>query len=165
MKPLSFCAGTFLLFAVAGCGPTPVKVNGVLKMDGQPVEGATVTFMSEDGTKSYSGQTDSSGNFELVGPQKPGALPGEYKVLVMKSKAGPEMSPESGDYKKMMEKMTKETGGSKIQTGPAYGDSKKASGGIKTELPPIYANVKTTPLTQKVPPDTQPVVIDIKAKP
>jgi hypothetical protein len=163
MRAFRVLTGAVLLCGLAGCGDKPVKVSGVLKMDGTPVEGATVVFTTEDGSKSFSGSTDSAGNFELSGPQQPGALPGNYKVVVTKRKAitNEKMSPGGDDYKKQMEKMMKEGKG---KTGPA---NPFVSGGSesKSELPAIYGAANTTPLTQKVPPDTQPVVIDIKSKP
>jgi hypothetical protein len=36
--------------------------------------------------------------------------------------------------------------------------------GSKSELPAVYASVTSTTLTVKVPPDTQPVVLDLKSK-
>jgi len=160
-----FSFAILALFALAGCGSNEVKVAGVLKMDGQPVEGATVSFTSEDGKQSFSGQTDAGGNFELSGAQRPGALPGTYKVVVTKRKqvAGLDaMTPDSTEYKKMMEKMGKET--AKIKP-PSAGPPGPGSSETKSDLPAVYASVSTTPLTAKVPPDSQPVSIDIKSKP
>lgn len=153
--------------AAAGCGSGAVEVKGVLTMDGKPVEGATVTYTAEDGSKAFSGMTDSSGAFSLEGSGGSGALPGEYKVVVVKASKIPgveNMSPESGDYKKMMEKMGKQQ--MKPQTGPAMPPPPGSDGdGVKTELPAVYANVKTTPLTAKVPPPSQPVQIELKSRP
>lgn len=170
MKRSTLVVATLVVsLAMTGCGSSTVTVKGVLKIDGQPVDGATVTFMSEDGKKSFSGMSDSEGNFALSGPDKIGALPGNYKVLVVKGKkvAGLEnMSPEGADYKKQMEKMGKES--AKPKTGPG-GPTRPGSGedgsAVKSDLPSIYASVTTTPLTAKVPPDSQPVQIDLKSKP
>src|SRR5947209_3031632 len=76
----------------AGCGGphTPVRVEGVVTLDGNPVEGAAISFLSEagdgkEGRMAY-GTTDGEGVFRLT-TLKPddGALPGTYKVLVTKS--------------------------------------------------------------------------------
>ena len=169
----SMILGLFLgtALCLSGCGPSPMEVKGILKMDGQPVDGATVTYTSEDGLKSFSGMTDSEGNFSLTGPNKPGAMPGNYKVVIVKSQkmAGTEnITPDSAEYKKQMTKMTKDMpkSGGVPQSGPALPGSTGGSGtSVKSELPSIYASVSTTPLTAKVPPDSQPVPIDIKSKP
>ena len=69
--------------AVSGCvpssnGPETVPVAGVVMMNGQPVEGATVQFIA--GQFSSSGLTDPEGKFSL----DPGAIVGENKVLISK---------------------------------------------------------------------------------
>ena len=81
----------FVALAVAGCGPKGLPTNyveGIVTLDGQPLEGALVTFRPEtpDG-KVAVGQTDATGKYTLTTdgglPQK-GALEGEYKVTVTK---------------------------------------------------------------------------------
>jgi hypothetical protein len=61
-----------------------VKVEGAVTLDGEPVEGAMVTFIPEDGNgRPAHGQTDKHGVFHLT-TQKPrdGAWRGNYKVVV-----------------------------------------------------------------------------------
>jgi hypothetical protein len=74
-----------LLVAAFGCGGNkPIPVNGVVKLDGKPVEGAAVTFIPETGkTPNASGMSDKDGTFRLT-TLKPndGAYPGSYKVIV-----------------------------------------------------------------------------------
>jgi hypothetical protein len=104
MKAVSFrCAlfgstGTLLLLlaSIVGCGSGGVKlatvpVSGMVLLDGQPIEGAHVAFMPNDIEKGRpaNGTTDSSGNFQLKtlsggANLSDGALPGEYKVSVVK---------------------------------------------------------------------------------
>jgi hypothetical protein len=152
-------------------------VNGVVTLDGTPVEGATVDFVSDDG-KSYSGFTDAGGNFTLNGPdQKSGVPAGTYKVTVTKQRnmtvdtsGGDEA--QKGDLSKMMSKMGKEgvkeaaKGKSAMMMSNPMLKSKSglASGGVKSDLPVLYASKETTPLTVKVPPDTQRVPIELKSK-
>lgn len=98
-------------FALVGCGggdlPDTVPVTGTVTMDGTPVDGATVNFLSDQGNLVSSGTTDASGKFSLttiVGSQSvPGAVVGGHGVAVVKTEAtGQQMS----DPKAMMEKMT-----------------------------------------------------------
>ncbi|HEX7448331.1 MAG TPA: Ig-like domain-containing protein [Pirellulales bacterium] len=84
--------------ALLGCGekPKPVAtefVEGIVTLDGKPVEDATVTFapVSEGAGASASGRTDPAGKYTLtaVGAGKGaqaggGTLPGEYYVGVQK---------------------------------------------------------------------------------
>src|SRR5206468_4122315 len=96
------------VLALMGCGDKPVEVSGIVTIDGTPVEGATVTYITEDGTKSYSGFTDASGKFDLTGSDssKRGALRGDYKVTVIKAPkmAGPggAVDPNDSEAMKMM---------------------------------------------------------------
>jgi hypothetical protein len=163
------------LFAVAflgscGCsGGTTVK--GTVKLDGNPVSGATVVFASEDGKTSYTGVSDDSGNFTVSGSDGKSGIPsGTYKVTVVKTAAsttGP-LDPKSPEYFKAMEKDAKEN--VKVGKGPPgkfMGPSiTMPAGGPKTksELPEIYASTVSTPLTVKVPPDSSPVVLELSSK-
>jgi Carboxypeptidase regulatory-like domain len=154
------------ILALTGCGGSLSKVNGVVKLDGVPVEGATVTFTSEDGKAAYAGFSDASGNFTLAAGEKQGVPAGTYKVVVVKSPksdvAG-DMTPGSKDYLKMMEKK----GNAGVVKGPAamMPGAKAAKAGGASELPSIYASASTTPITVKIPPETQPVPIELKSKP
>jgi hypothetical protein len=152
------------ILCLGGCGPKQVAVKGIVKLDGNPVEGATVDFVADDG-RSYSGFTDSGGNFTVMGPdQKSGVPAGTYKVTVVKNPASASGSAEVGkeDYFKQMEKGMKE----KAKAGPALMNPmlRQKTSGIKSELPIVYANKETTPITVTVPPQTQPVPIDLKSK-
>jgi hypothetical protein len=78
---------------VSGCGngrPKLVKVNGVVKLDGQPVEGAMVVFQKAgDGKDSFqrpsSGITDSEGKFTVRTYEPGDGLPyGKYLVGIQK---------------------------------------------------------------------------------
>jgi hypothetical protein len=78
-----------------GCGKKnsldTVPISGTVKLDGQPVEGASVVFApSGGGGQAASGVTDSSGKYELttVDPND-GALPGSYIVMISKTVASP----------------------------------------------------------------------------
>jgi hypothetical protein len=90
--PRSVFALSYLLSAAAvslllvGCGdsvPAMAPVSGVVTVDGQPVEGATVTFVPEAGGRPAIGLTNAEGKFTLE-TLKPGdgALVGKHKVTV-----------------------------------------------------------------------------------
>lgn len=83
--------------SLAGCGggssgpklPDPVKVNGVVVLDSQPLSDATVYFVPEGGKEmgtGATGLTNASGSFELItmkGKSKQsGAIPGKYRVSI-----------------------------------------------------------------------------------
>lgn len=70
-------------FVAAGCGsgdsgPETVAVSGRVLLDGEPLEGAEVTFVTDD-FASF-GKTDADGYYELV----QGGVPGENKVRLSK---------------------------------------------------------------------------------
>jgi hypothetical protein len=84
------------LIAIIGCGdtggPSVQYVEGVVTLDGKPIEGVTVTFSpvkAGEGTPAV-GTTDASGVFKLTATQggKPGggAGVGEYQVAFSKVK-------------------------------------------------------------------------------
>lgn len=104
-------------FALVGCGssdlPNTVPVTGTVTMDGTPVEGATVNFLSEGGSIASAGTTDASGKFSLttiVGSQSvPGAVVGSHGVAVVKTETSGQEMADPNDLeatKAMMEKMT-----------------------------------------------------------
>jgi len=162
-----------------------VKVKGVVQLDGVPVEGATVSFISEDGKDTYSGFTDASGNFSLSSGPQEGARPGTYKVTVVKAKklegdaitGGDGAAGGPGDAMlKEMERMHKEGAGKKQKIftpmpgkmppkgGPMAGPGSSTPASEKSELPGAYAHANSTPLKVTIP-GPQPVVIDLKSKP
>ena len=90
-----------LLLCFCGC-PSPSGnigwVDGVVTLDGDPVEGATVRFFPESGRAS-SGKTDTNGYYELrYTRSEMGAIIGKHKVTVSQE-AGL-----TGDYGKKEEK-------------------------------------------------------------
>jgi hypothetical protein len=87
---------TFWLIAaalvVAGCGPAGPDVQfveGVVTLDGKPLDGATVTFAAVDKTgMPAAGKTDAEGRFRLNATQGKkygkGTVVGDYVVTVTK---------------------------------------------------------------------------------
>ena len=93
-------AGLFVLVTVVGCGGGgedigAVPVEGTVTMDGKPLAGAAVAFVgTTEGTRAAAGVTDESGKFVLTTvEQGDGAIPGEYKVTVTKTKGEPPSAP------------------------------------------------------------------------
>ncbi len=71
-------------------GPDTSPATGVVTYKGQPVEGATVTFVATAGGKGAMGTTDASGKFNLLtfpGPVN-GAVHGSYAVKISKTTGG-----------------------------------------------------------------------------
>lgn len=166
--PLLIVATAFLS---TGCAPKVAAVKGVVTLDGQPVEGANVTFVSEDGSTSYSGFTDASGNCTLDTEPGKEAKPGTYKIVVIKTPkvdSPGEITPGSPEAVKQMQKEAKgatKIGGSVPKVGIPGMNMPGKGAPVKTELPVIYSSVATTPLSAKLPPDTQPIPIELKSKP
>jgi hypothetical protein len=89
-RPARLAGLVFLALAVAGCGGKykPVPVSGVVTLDGQPIEAATVYFYAvgdEREGRPAQGITDKNGEFQLsTMGNKDGALPNKYKVVIHK---------------------------------------------------------------------------------
>src|SRR5262245_34277421 len=85
VRLLAAAAAVVVALAGPGCGNRKVKVSGVVTLDGQPVEGAVVTFIPVDAGKGQNalGTADKEGVFQLTtSKSNDGAFPGEYKVVV-----------------------------------------------------------------------------------
>jgi hypothetical protein len=80
-----------LILSVSGCGPRikrpkTVQADGVVLLDGTPIEDATITFIADSGNYHATATTDKDGKFSLRAfPEKTGAVPGSYKVEVNKT--------------------------------------------------------------------------------
>jgi hypothetical protein len=176
-----------VLVLVAGCGQRPVPVTGVVKLDGKPVAGAAVTFLSSDGKHTATGTTDDGGNFTLSCTEGEGAFPAEYKVTVSKYpkvaggvpgvEGSGKMDPEYEKAMKEQLKLSKTPAGAKMPSGVKMGSGVQPPAGMmpmpgtssghssaKSELPETYANIETTPFKVKIPSDG-PVQLDLKSKP
>jgi hypothetical protein len=77
-----------LVASLAGCGgsdgPKLASVTGTVTIDGKPVSGAGVQFISQEpnGSVAY-GMTDESGQYEMAfGQKRTGAFPGKNKVIL-----------------------------------------------------------------------------------
>jgi hypothetical protein len=70
---------------ICGCGGNgPHAVQGVVLLDGAPLDGASVTFQPEGAGQPAIGQTAADGTFKLSTVDGTGAMPGSYRVLLSK---------------------------------------------------------------------------------
>jgi len=90
-KFVGLLVGAALFVALPGCsgkGGTFVTVSGIVKYNGNPVEGAKVKFVStteSSGVKGdFASMTDSSGKYMVAGGASGGITPGMYKVVITK---------------------------------------------------------------------------------
>jgi hypothetical protein len=68
-----------------GCGGKAVETEGVVTLDGRPVEAAVVRFLPEQrGGTPATGLTGKDGTFRLSSPHEGGVWPGDYRVVVVK---------------------------------------------------------------------------------
>ncbi len=71
---------------LAGCGqsgPQVAKVEGIVTLDGKPLEGAYVYFRHADGGRASRAQTDSAGHYTLnFSPSASGAIVGDNVVRI-----------------------------------------------------------------------------------
>ena len=143
-----------LLLTAAGCGGQgrPVKVEGVVTLDGHPLPGATVTFAPDppESGRAASGRTDADGSFRLTTFQSDdGALPGEYKVIVVAGEV-PEEKFVGRDPQTFSNEEKREQRLKMSPEGRKQAALKKEK--TPTTVPAIYRDVKRTPLKEVVPP-------------
>jgi len=94
-----------LVVTSVGCGRgTRVQfVEGLVTLDGEPVEKAVVLFTPVDGGRAAAGTTDANGVYRLnplAGPAGGGTLAGEYRVAVRRTEyQDPGPMPDASDGK------------------------------------------------------------------
>jgi hypothetical protein len=125
----------------SGCGGAdkPVPVEGIVLLDGKPVDGATVTFVPDGGRgRPASGITDSEGHFQLTTQDQDGAVPGNYRVVVRKTPGLARQPPPviSGDP----------------QSIKAHYKNRLSRKSTKSLLPAHYGDESRTPFRLTVPP-------------
>jgi hypothetical protein len=144
-------AAAVSLVIFLGCGssdaPKLAPVTGSVAFNGQPVAGATVSFIPENANgRMATGVTDKDGKFQLsTNAINDGAVIGEHKILVVKS--------ESGGGPATVEKWDPKVDISKKYV--EMKDANKLAGDIKMSLPVKYASVDSTPLKENVKADGQ----------
>lgn len=146
------------LLLLPGCGPSmpkTVTASGTLTMDGEPLDGASITLLHESGVTA-SAKTDSNGRFSLrtvVGSDMvDGAMPGLHQVGVAKT--------------------ITEGGGAEVQPGESERDMVKRMAGSMTSaikqkyvVPQQFGNPQSSKLSLDVPSaGSDKLSLDIKTK-
>lgn len=81
-------AALLCVMGLSGCNSAPddtpelVPVRGKVTLDGQPLEGASVSFQPVDGRRGAGGYTNAEGIFELGYARSVGCPLGEHKVSI-----------------------------------------------------------------------------------
>jgi hypothetical protein len=87
IKKIAILTGLLFVVSAAGCNEATiltVPVSGIVTLDGEPVEGASIFFAPSNGPAAKA-ETDAQGKFRLM-TNRPGdgAIPGDFKVTVAK---------------------------------------------------------------------------------
>ncbi len=137
---------------LSGCGqdgedrpepPVLVPVQGVVRVDGDPLPGAVVMFLPTDPKGTYSiGETDDEGRYKMTYLTSDGTTAGDYRVTVS-DLMGTDGKPQ----------------GISARTSPVF-----VSAMVDAEelLPPRYSHQGQTTLTAKVPPEGATIDIDLE---
>ncbi|WP_425616965.1 hypothetical protein NA78x_000630 [Anatilimnocola sp. NA78] len=139
--PLAIC----LCFSgCGGSGPSTLPVTGVVTLDGQPCEGALVSFVPQEttGGNGGTGLTDSTGKYvtKLQDGKTPGLLPGKYKVMISKF-----VRPDGSLF-------------------VATGDEAPIDSNARELLPPRYSDYQYTTLQAQIDAAATPHNFDLKSK-
>lgn len=128
------------LAAGCGSGGAALPVHGIVTLDDVALDGAAVTFYSDDkaGGPGGQGRTGTDGKFVILGPKgESGLAAGRYKVTVSKMKGG-------------------------VTDEPVVAALTEAD--VKSDLPPIYSNPARTILAFSVTGDGKPIEIKLSSK-
>ncbi len=157
----------------SGCGDSPTggsnvklaEAGGVVKYNGSPLAGASVTFIPEKGPIA-TGTTDLSGNFKLSTGTMPGVAIGKCKVTVMAYEGG--AKPGAKDEKFTVpssnnvnvEEMKKKMD----LTSKMRGATTDAASGPKSIIPEFYGKLDSTTLAYTVESDVSKNQFTIELK-
>jgi hypothetical protein len=141
----------------AGCGRGLYDLQATVTLDGQPLGDASVTLHptgeSDGGKRTASGTSDAGGKIRFTTFEPfDGVAAGEYKVVVLKSPKDldEEFAGMDREDPDVMLRMAQRKTLAFVPYSP-------------TTLPKVYLNPETTPLTIKVPPDEEPVVLKLES--
>jgi hypothetical protein len=154
LRSLGGVLAAVLVLSQSGCGGKykPVPVEGIVTLDGKPVEAATVLFFREGGAgRPASGLTDAQGIFHMTTfREDDGALPGDYRVVVTKSPG--------------REAPTDERPGEDKEAAEHHRGIIGIENRKKTVLPSAYGDESTTMLRCRVPADGR-VTVELQSAP
>jgi hypothetical protein len=122
--------------------PATYPVTGQVTLNGEPVDGATVTFVPSGEGQAASAVTDASGNYALsTFGADDGAVPGQYNVKIVKYPGSePAAAGAGGEY---TDEMYQEGYGGAADTGEEAAEPENL-------LPEKYADASTSGLTATV---------------
>jgi hypothetical protein len=153
------CSLFLLGAAAAGCGggTKMYPVEGTVTLDGQPLEGAVVTFTSSDGNAVATGVTSASGKFKLLSGGQEGAKAGTYKVTVNKTAVKDSAAAviDTTNPTKSYTDFIKASGGKATDKGITLGKP-------KSEIPDRYGKAGSLP--DQVIPASGEITIELKSK-
>ncbi len=150
------CRGIVLLSLLAGLGCStsgkPIKVEGVVMLDGKPLPNAAITLLPDDAQgRPASGVSGTDGSFRLTTLSSgDGAMAGTYKVTVNLTDTPNEKPIDIKDAKGMMDAM-KEAQEKAQKAGPK-----------KANLPVTYTDPSRTTLKQVIPPPEGKMTLDLR---
>ncbi len=154
--------GGALVLAGSGCGAAkekPVPVEGIVRLDGQPLAGASVLFSPVEGGLPASAVTQDDGAFQLACSKGEGAFPGDYKVVITL----PEPLAPAEEGLSAQEHAQRQLKGM-IGQSKKKAQSKRRSARQQSPIPAQFTKVTTTPLRQTVPPAEGKVVLELRSK-
>lgn len=146
-----FVGWSGLLLVAGGCGSGDmIPVEGVVTLDGQPLEGAAVSFVPDQTGRPAQGETDAAGKFKLsTAAAGQGVVPGKYKVGVSKMEKPAGAGGASPDGKVQL-------------SGPPTGKGPPPI--PKSLVPGKYVNPNTSEITVVVEIGMEAVQIELKSK-
>lgn len=125
--------------------PATYKVSGSVKLNGKPVEGATVLFQIMGGKDSAVGSTDASGEYSLsTFTPNDGAVAGQYSVAISKLSTPPVAS------KQLVQGQIQSGDLGDSYAAPSGKEGGSSDGTPKNLLPAKYANDQTSALRATV---------------
>ena len=148
---LRTCIGLTIALTLVGCGGKSAPVSGTVTLNGKAVPGATVVFVQEGGGSIASGLSDDQGKYTLSGPNGTKIPFGNYKIVVVKTKAIQNL-PDVKD------------GASQKDINELIRKQLAKDGAGASLLPALYATAAKTPLKAQVPAPENTVNIELKTK-
>jgi hypothetical protein len=130
--------------SILGCGRSIYPVEGVVLLDGEPLEGATVVLEPEEKGQPAVASTRADGTFRVSTPSGNGAPPGNYLVTLTKI---------SDRVPDTMPPFIRREGQPPTPAERAKWQRKRAADKAKEKqwVPEAYLRKSTTPLTIQVP--------------
>jgi hypothetical protein len=126
---------------ISGCGPGnklgTAPVTGTVTYKGQPVDGATVSFIPDGDGRPATAITKAGGAYQLTTLDSEGAMPGPYSVLVRKTEM-PIASQESVSMEEALKLNNRPPPPPKELLPAKYGDAAKSP--LKFEVKQGQAN-------------------------